>query len=271
MPIVIAYHLIWTIYGYWLPNDPRGASSHVIRRDIFKDLGVLHHGRKRVQPASRDIRAFYARAEPKLRFPILDFSPRDVACVAEAFAQVISTMRYTCYGCAIMPDHVHLIIRKHKHLAESMIANFQRASHLLLRERRPARPRTSDLGRPRLESLPRPPRRDPPDDRLRRAQPAGDRLTRAGFSVRHAVRRLAAAPRSQPQFPVRPADARQLIREAASGIPARSARPSSSPPLAASRTAARRSACARPRRIAHSAPCTISMPCRPQILLDHDR
>ena len=134
-PVVIAYHLIWTVYGYWLPNDPRGASSHVIRRDIFNDLGVLHHGRKRVQPASRDIRAFYARAERKLRFHILELSPRDVECVADAFAQVISTMRYTCYGCAIMPDHVHLVIRKHKHLAEEMIQNLQRESHLLLRDR----------------------------------------------------------------------------------------------------------------------------------------
>ena len=22
-PIVIAYHLVWTAYGTWLPNDPR--------------------------------------------------------------------------------------------------------------------------------------------------------------------------------------------------------------------------------------------------------
>jgi REP element-mobilizing transposase RayT len=135
LPIVIAYHLIWTVYGYWLPNDPRGSSSDVIRRDIFKDLDALHEGRKRVQPASRDLRAFYARAEPKLRFPILDLSPTDMTCVAEAFAQVVSTMRYTCYACAIMPDHVHLVIRKHKHQAEEMIAHFQRASHLLLRDR----------------------------------------------------------------------------------------------------------------------------------------
>ena len=26
---------------------------------------------------------------------------------------------YTCYGCAIMPDHVHLLIRKHRDQAES--------------------------------------------------------------------------------------------------------------------------------------------------------
>ena len=24
-PIVIAHHLIWTAYGWWLPNDPRGS------------------------------------------------------------------------------------------------------------------------------------------------------------------------------------------------------------------------------------------------------
>jgi hypothetical protein len=33
-----------------------------------------------------------------------------------------------------MPDHVHMVIRKHKHLAEEMITNFQRESHLAMRE-----------------------------------------------------------------------------------------------------------------------------------------
>ena len=29
-PIVIAHHLIWTVYGTWLPNDPRGSGSRAI-------------------------------------------------------------------------------------------------------------------------------------------------------------------------------------------------------------------------------------------------
>ncbi|HUU58284.1 MAG TPA: transposase, partial [Phycisphaerae bacterium] len=41
--------------------------------------------------------------------------------------------RYTCYACAIMPDHVHLLIRKHKSKAEEMIRNFQDTSRLRLR------------------------------------------------------------------------------------------------------------------------------------------
>ena len=134
-PIVIAHHLIWVVYGCWLPNDLRGSMSRGIACDVIGDLAELHYGRKKIQPASRDIRAFYARAKDVLTFPILEFGREEFAVIAESFARVIATCRYTCYACAIMPDHVHLIIRKHKHLAEEMIANFQRESHLLLRER----------------------------------------------------------------------------------------------------------------------------------------
>ena len=132
-PLVIAYHLIWTAYGWWLPNDPRGSMSHTIASDLIAELGELHCGRKRIQPASVDIRAFYERAREALKFPLLTFAPPQIAVIAEALAQVIREQRYTCYACAIMPDHVHLVIRKHKHLAEQMIEHFQEASRLRLR------------------------------------------------------------------------------------------------------------------------------------------
>ncbi|MEX0775791.1 MAG: transposase [Phycisphaeraceae bacterium] len=132
-PIVIAYHLIWTAYGWWLPNDPRGSSSHTIRFDILSELGQLHHGRKIIQPASVEIRAFYESAKDWLRHELLTFDDACVASIADAFAAVIADQRYTCYACAIMPDHVHLLIRKHKHQAEEMIAHFQAASRLRLR------------------------------------------------------------------------------------------------------------------------------------------
>ena len=135
LPLVIAYHLIWTAYGFWLPNDLRGSMSRVIRNDILSDLGALHYGRKRLQPASRDIRAFYARAKDVLAHPVLEFAPDQINCIATAFGQVISACRYTCYACAILSDHVHILVRKHRDPYETMIANLQRESHLLLRER----------------------------------------------------------------------------------------------------------------------------------------
>jgi hypothetical protein len=72
-PIVIGYHLTWTAYGFWLPNDPRDSMSHCIACDVLAELGELHYGRKQVQPAGRVIREFRQRAADILKFPILPF------------------------------------------------------------------------------------------------------------------------------------------------------------------------------------------------------
>ena len=48
--------------------------------------------------------------------------------VADAFGRAIESERYTCYGCAVLTDHVHLCIRKHRDTAEAMIEKLQEAS-----------------------------------------------------------------------------------------------------------------------------------------------
>lgn len=126
--MVIAYHLVWSLYGWWLPNDPRGSMSTSIRKDLIAQLGELHHGRKRVQPAASVLREFYDVAKSKLEHPLLQFAPTDFPIVAESFARIIEQHSYTCYACAVMPDHIHILIRKHRDLAEEMIHSLQRGS-----------------------------------------------------------------------------------------------------------------------------------------------
>jgi REP element-mobilizing transposase RayT len=126
--MVAGFHLIWTAYGWWLPNDPRGSSSHEIRVERIAELGDLHHGRKPVQPPGQDIRHFYDEARDALRHPLLTFDDDAIERIADGFAQVIAENRYTCYACAIMPDHVHALIRKHRDHAETMIEHLQTGS-----------------------------------------------------------------------------------------------------------------------------------------------
>jgi hypothetical protein len=132
-PIVIAYHLIWTAYGWWLPNDIRGSTSKFICSDVIFELGNLRRGRKKVQPARGELLEFFYRAAGKLKFDMVEFGAAEVLGIAGALRHAIALHRYTCYACAIMPDHVHILIRKHKHLAEEMIANFQEATRQELR------------------------------------------------------------------------------------------------------------------------------------------
>ena len=130
-PLVIAYHLVWTAYGWWLPNDPRGSGSETVRNPTLANIGHLHYGRKTRQPAGREVRAFYNRAKPLLRHALLKFTTEEVGAAVSGLANAIAKHNYTCYACAIMPDHVHLVIRKHRHTAEAMIENLQ----MLSRER----------------------------------------------------------------------------------------------------------------------------------------
>src|SRR5438874_13739028 len=127
-PIVIAYHIMWTLYGWWLPNDPRGSTSSTIRSDPITELGEVHLGRKRIQPAGKDIRAFYKQAAEILKYPLLSFAPDEFSIVADAVGDAIGGCNYTCYACASMPDHAHLLIRRHRYLAEQMIEEIQSLS-----------------------------------------------------------------------------------------------------------------------------------------------
>ncbi len=130
--MILAHHLIWTAYRYWLPNDPRGSMSKTITSDLLAELGELHHGRKRVQPSAGEVCEFRDRARGVLKPPWLDFKVSDFSTIADGLAEAIRRHTYACYACAIMPDHVHVIIRKHKHQAEEMLENLQEAGRLRL-------------------------------------------------------------------------------------------------------------------------------------------
>lgn len=121
--MVIAHHLIWTGYGWWLPNDPRGSGSREIRRDVLRELGEIHYGRKRVQPPGAVVREFYDRTHPLLMHEPHRFTRAEIEILSAAFADALR--RYTCYACALMPDHVHLVLRKHRDPAEVMIERIQ--------------------------------------------------------------------------------------------------------------------------------------------------
>ncbi len=133
-PLVIAYHLVWTAYGWWLPNDPRGSGSLAVLTELLAELGEVHYGRKRVQPPAQEVREFYAHAAERLKHPLLKFDEMDRPIIADAFGEVIESEKYTCYACVVMPDHVHLLIRKHKHSAEEIAINLMQGSRIKLIE-----------------------------------------------------------------------------------------------------------------------------------------
>lgn len=133
--VIVAHHLILTLYGHWLPNDLRGSGSTELYDDKFEELGPIHHGRKpeAQQPSRRELRAFYKEADELLNFPRfwLDDAKRQAA--AEAFGRVVRHEQYTCYACAVLANHAHFVIRRHRDDALAMMANLAAESAKALR------------------------------------------------------------------------------------------------------------------------------------------
>lgn len=112
--IIIGHHLILHGYGHWLPNDPRGSGSTEVRDDKFSDLGPVHTGRKKQQPARSELREFRRTAEPLLDFPLLWFDDAKRQALGESIAQTVRDKGYTVWACAVMRNHIHLCVRRHR-------------------------------------------------------------------------------------------------------------------------------------------------------------
>ena len=123
--MVIAHHLVLTAYGHWLPNDPRGSMSAGTHTPGLARLGPGHLGRKEQQPPRGELRKFHRQAEEVLSHPVLWFDPVQRDAVVGAVGETIAARRLTCYACAVLTDHVHLLIRRHRVSGQRMVPLFK--------------------------------------------------------------------------------------------------------------------------------------------------
>jgi REP element-mobilizing transposase RayT len=112
---VIAHHIIYSAYGFWLPNDPRGSwSTYVGSKRLYKFSGPatkvttreslvhqLHDRRRRLE------------AKEALKFPAVRFTGRQALEVALAIRDLVNEHGVIVWACAVMPNHVHLLAARH--------------------------------------------------------------------------------------------------------------------------------------------------------------
>lgn len=134
--MVIAYHAIITVYGFWLPNDPRGSWSDVVRKWELLSCGgpATKVTTRRSLARVRYDAAEHNLLKYRLKYPTFEFSGVQARAVARGFARACADAQYCVLACAIMPDHAHIVFACHKHKAESIVAHFKRAASQSLRE-----------------------------------------------------------------------------------------------------------------------------------------
>jgi REP element-mobilizing transposase RayT len=125
--MVLASHIIFSTYGFWLPNDPRGSWSDFVRNwDLFlqggpaRKVSVRHSIAK--QPHDRRARQY---GKDALRFNLVRFTGTQARSVATGFRKAVAESQYDVLACSIMPDHVHMVVARHENAAERIIGHLK--------------------------------------------------------------------------------------------------------------------------------------------------
>ncbi len=109
--MVLAYHVILSAYGFWLPNDERGSWSEFVRAYELAVLGPAMKTNTRRSVAGRrfDLARRAAMRAALARQPVV-FDGRQARAIAIGFADYVGRSEVPVHACAIMPDHVHQVV-----------------------------------------------------------------------------------------------------------------------------------------------------------------
>jgi REP element-mobilizing transposase RayT len=112
--MILAYHFIFSAYGFWLPNDPRGSWSDTIR--VYE---LLKYGPAAKITTTRSVahvphdRAKRLEAKGALKYPPVRFTGTQARAIARGFAIAAGEGGYIFRALAILPDHCHMVIERH--------------------------------------------------------------------------------------------------------------------------------------------------------------
>jgi REP element-mobilizing transposase RayT len=120
---IIAWHFIFCTYGFWLPNDPRGSWSRFVRSPEIYAVGGPATGSGKIRRSVAGLqhdRVLRNAAKAALKYPSVKFSGIQARAVARGIGAAVHENKYRVHACAIMPDHVHILMdiqpRKTEHV-----------------------------------------------------------------------------------------------------------------------------------------------------------
>jgi REP element-mobilizing transposase RayT len=124
--MVYGSHLILSAYGFWLPNDPRGSWSDFVRSWELTRYGeatkVDTHRSVAAKPHDWKLRQ---AAKLALKYPAVVFTDEQIDSIAAGFAKYVERSGVTIWACAILPEHVHLVVARHRYEAEAIMTQLK--------------------------------------------------------------------------------------------------------------------------------------------------
>ncbi|MCH7752798.1 MAG: hypothetical protein IH898_11665 [Planctomycetes bacterium] len=126
---MLGTHLIFTAYGFWLPNDPRGSgSTHVRAHHLYERGGDATAVTTTRSVAKRPHdRALRLETKEALARPPVVFTGIQARAIGTGFATIVAKLQLTVHACAILPEHVHAVVAAHRLDGDAITEALKRA------------------------------------------------------------------------------------------------------------------------------------------------
>ena len=134
--MIVGYHIVIGAYGFWLPNDPRGSWSDFVGSwNLFRyGPATLTDETRSVAGVQRD-RALRLAAKQELKHPPVELTGIQARAIGSAFAEYVEKRGLVVWACAILPDHMHLVVGELNMTAEQLVVQLKgQATQRLLAE-----------------------------------------------------------------------------------------------------------------------------------------
>jgi REP element-mobilizing transposase RayT len=120
--MIYAFHLPLTNYGFWLPNDSRGSGSDYVRNKKLLPYGEATKVKTRRSVAWRPQNFEVKRlARSALRYPPVEFTGLQALSCGRGIKRAIEKYGFVIWACCIQPDHMHLVVKRHRYPIEQVI------------------------------------------------------------------------------------------------------------------------------------------------------
>ena len=122
------------MYGFWLPNDPRGSWSDFVGSwNLFQFGPATKSGETRSVAYRPHDHARRLAAKDALKRPPVKLNGLQARAVGRGFATYVERSGLTVWACAILPDHVHLVVKQPKITVESLVIQLKGSASERLR------------------------------------------------------------------------------------------------------------------------------------------
>jgi REP element-mobilizing transposase RayT len=124
--MILAYHVVFSAYGFWLPNDPRGSWSDFVGRwELVRFGKATKVSTRRSVAADEHDRRQREEARRALKHPPVEFTGRQALAVAHGFDEAHREGNYVVHACSILPEHVHVVVGRHERAVGRIVGHLK--------------------------------------------------------------------------------------------------------------------------------------------------